>query len=367
MSLPVCVCIPVYNGGPTIRRTLSNLLQQEHRDFQILVYDDGSTDRTAEFVEEIAGRDSRVRLVRGETNMGRGGARNRLLALAGDSLVAWQDADDLWHSTKLSEQLKAREALRDSLADDRFVLISTYSTHKVTRSGPKVKKHTPPEDYGIPYFLGANYRECPFQLQAVIGPAATFLSAGGFDNNLNWAEDVDICFKILRGGFKIVGHPTEQPLAIYNHNLAKARGAVVEAAHAVLVERYREFAAEQGFDIEKVFMRRAANYVAKIYMEHGRFDRALALNLRLLSSLGADEPEQFNQISRMILSIAHESTARFLAANAVAQQSENAGENGPAAPGLVRPLGGGGRPQTRRMGRPAPISKDAAEGSSAKG
>ena len=79
MSLPVCVCIPVYNGGPTIRRTLSNLLQQEHRDFQILVYDDGSTDRTAEFVEEIAGRDSRVRLVRGETNMGRGGARNRSL------------------------------------------------------------------------------------------------------------------------------------------------------------------------------------------------------------------------------------------------------------------------------------------------
>lgn len=325
MTLPVCVCIPVYNGGPTIRRTLSNLLQQDYKDFHVIVYDDGSQDRTAEFVRDLAEKDSRIRLYCGETNKGRGAARNRLLDLAGESLIAWQDADDLWHPSKLGEQLKARAAIAKQLGDDSLVIISTYSTHKTGRSGSR-RKHTPPESYDVQFLLGPDYRGCPFQLQAVLGPASTFKSAGGFDNDLNWAEDVDICLKILQAGFRVVGHRSDEPLATYNHNLAKARGAVAEAAQAVLIERYREFAVQNGLDIDKAFMRRAANYVAKIYMAHGRYERALALNLRLLSGLRPEDGEQFNQVSKMILSIIHQSAAQFLAENAATSSDEVSGQ-----------------------------------------
>ena len=92
----VAVCIPVFNGGRTIARTIENLLLQTYKDFEIIVYDDGSTDFTANIVARLANGDSRIRLVRGGVNRGRGLARNALLELTSGRLIAWQDADDSW-------------------------------------------------------------------------------------------------------------------------------------------------------------------------------------------------------------------------------------------------------------------------------
>ena len=105
MPPTVSVIVPAYNAAAFIQRTLDSALDQTHRDLEIIVVDDGSTDGTAEIVEGVARRDARVRLFR-QANGGVSRARNTGLAQARGVYIAPLDADDLWHPTKIEKQLR---------------------------------------------------------------------------------------------------------------------------------------------------------------------------------------------------------------------------------------------------------------------
>lgn len=100
----VSVIVPAYNAARWIGRTLHNVLQQTHRDIEVLVVDDGSRDDTARIVEQHARADGRIRLLT-QANAGVSAARNLGLRQAAGAYVAPLDADDLWHPTKLEKQL----------------------------------------------------------------------------------------------------------------------------------------------------------------------------------------------------------------------------------------------------------------------
>jgi glycosyltransferase involved in cell wall biosynthesis len=106
----VSVVMAAYDGERHIESALCSVLQQTFRGLEIVVVDDGSTDRTAAIVSEVAARDPRVVLVRQE-NGGQGKARNHGVRVARGALVAFIDQDDLWIDTKLEQQLEtmARE------------------------------------------------------------------------------------------------------------------------------------------------------------------------------------------------------------------------------------------------------------------
>ena len=94
----VSVIVPLYNKASTIARTLASISAQTFVDFETIVVDDGSTDDGASIVAACA--DARVRLIR-QTNLGPGAARNRAIAEARGTLVAFLDADDEWLPTFL--------------------------------------------------------------------------------------------------------------------------------------------------------------------------------------------------------------------------------------------------------------------------
>jgi glycosyltransferase involved in cell wall biosynthesis len=98
----VSVVIPTFNGETYVAETLTSVLDQTHRDLEVLVVDDGSTDRTLQRVREVA--DERVRIA-AFANGGVAAARNRGLAMAEGEFVAFVDQDDLWRPAKLSRQL----------------------------------------------------------------------------------------------------------------------------------------------------------------------------------------------------------------------------------------------------------------------
>lgn len=108
-SRTISVLVPAYNAGATIERTIASALDQSHRDIEILVVDDGSTDDTADRVHAVAARESRVRLLR-QPNGGVARARNTAIAAAQGIWVAPLDSDDLWHPEKLAMQLAALDA-----------------------------------------------------------------------------------------------------------------------------------------------------------------------------------------------------------------------------------------------------------------
>jgi glycosyltransferase involved in cell wall biosynthesis len=100
----ISVIIPARNMARFVAKTLESVLSQTHREFEVIVVDDGSTDDTAKIVAAIARRDKRVRLIRTEP-MGVSAARNLAISQAEGAFIAPIDADDLWHPRKLELQL----------------------------------------------------------------------------------------------------------------------------------------------------------------------------------------------------------------------------------------------------------------------
>ena len=105
----VSVVVPAYNAERWLAATLAAAASQTLREIEILVVDDGSTDRTPEIVMEHARRDPRVRLIQ-RKNGGVGAARNSGILEARGKYVAPLDSDDLWYPEKLELQVACMEA-----------------------------------------------------------------------------------------------------------------------------------------------------------------------------------------------------------------------------------------------------------------
>lgn len=105
----ISVIIPAYNAERWVARTLASVLVQTYGNFEIWVIDDGSIDRTAALVEEIAQQDPRVQLIR-QANAGVAAARNRGIQAAHGDWIAPLDADDLWYPDHLAQQVACAQA-----------------------------------------------------------------------------------------------------------------------------------------------------------------------------------------------------------------------------------------------------------------
>jgi glycosyltransferase involved in cell wall biosynthesis len=105
----VSVIVPAFNAERFIERTLNSALEQTCDSFEVIVVDDGSTDRTAALVEEAVARDGRVRFIQAK-NSGVAAARNLAIGQARGNFIAPLDADDLWHPDKLAQQLATMRA-----------------------------------------------------------------------------------------------------------------------------------------------------------------------------------------------------------------------------------------------------------------
>ncbi|MEO1144456.1 MAG: glycosyltransferase family A protein [Cyanobacteria bacterium J06638_22] len=92
----VSVVIPAYNAENFIEKTLESFLAQTHQNLEILVIDDGSSDRTAEIAQTYSERDSRITLIQ-QPNGGVAAARNSGIQQAKGEFIAPVDADDVWH------------------------------------------------------------------------------------------------------------------------------------------------------------------------------------------------------------------------------------------------------------------------------
>lgn len=94
------VVIPLYNKEKEIKSTLDTVLNQSYTDFEIVIVNDGSTDRSIEVVQGID--DPRIRLI-DQKNGGVSAARNRGIRESRNEWIAFLDADDLWDKIKLEK------------------------------------------------------------------------------------------------------------------------------------------------------------------------------------------------------------------------------------------------------------------------
>lgn len=89
----VTILMPTYNVAPWVKEAVDSVLAQTYKDFELLVLDDCSSDNTVEVVRSI--KDSRVRIVVGDHNVGLSENLNRGIALSNTELLARMDGDDV--------------------------------------------------------------------------------------------------------------------------------------------------------------------------------------------------------------------------------------------------------------------------------
>lgn len=131
MNPTVSIIVPIYNGEVYIKRCVDSILKQEYTDFELILSDDGSTDGTAEILDEYAREDSRIIVVHKE-NSGVSDTRNRALRHARGIYLQFVDCDD-WLT-----QDAVRLLVRAAKEHDSDMVISDFyrvSGKKVSRKG----------------------------------------------------------------------------------------------------------------------------------------------------------------------------------------------------------------------------------------
>ncbi|MDP5030508.1 glycosyltransferase family 2 protein, partial [Paraglaciecola sp.] len=103
----VSIIVPCFNASKTIATALKSLLRQSHRNIEILVADDCSTDNSVAIVQQFAKQDKRIALVQLTTNSGAYVARNTALQQASGDFITTHDADDWSHPEKIERQVQA--------------------------------------------------------------------------------------------------------------------------------------------------------------------------------------------------------------------------------------------------------------------
>ena len=111
----VSIGLPVYNGERYLAEAVDSLLAQTYPDLELIISDNGSTDRTAEMCARYAASDSRVRYSRLETNIGGYRNHNRVVSLARGEYFTWAAHDDVRSPGHLASTVEALDAHPDAV------------------------------------------------------------------------------------------------------------------------------------------------------------------------------------------------------------------------------------------------------------
>lgn len=181
------VVIPMYNRESVIGRAINSVLKQTCQDFEIVVVDDGSTDKSVETVKKI--KDSRIKIVL-QDNAGATAARNHGVLESKGRYVSFLDSDDEWFPTMLENQLKQYKS--DSAIGCVYSDVNVvYNDGTIHPFGPKLGV------YGDAYakILKQGYM-APTSI--VSAKRDLLLEVGLFDIYLPASQDDDICFKLAK-------------------------------------------------------------------------------------------------------------------------------------------------------------------------
>ena len=131
----ISVIVPVYNVAPYLEGCLDSILAQTHKNLQIILVDDGSTDGSSGICDRYAARDPRIRVIHRE-NLGVSAARNAGLAAATGAWIGWVDSDD-WIEPEMFARL-LENAIRENA---HMAICGRYQEYPDRRTpfGPKAE------------------------------------------------------------------------------------------------------------------------------------------------------------------------------------------------------------------------------------
>ena len=293
----VSVVIPAYNAEKTILETIKSVQNQTLHDFEIILINDGSTDKTVELVSTLA--ESRLKVF----NYSNGGlpvARNRGIKHATGQYIAFIDADDLWTPNKLKLQLEALQQHSESGV--------AYSWSAYIDSEGKFLYAQKP-----PFFEGNVYQN--ILLTNFIANGSNILvrrqvieSVGEFDPLLKAAEDWDYNIR-LAAQVPFVLVPNYQVLYRKSSNAMSSKVDIMEKANLFVIERAFQNAPPELQCLKKRSLSKLYRFFTKLYLDYNFNDNNIkqkqanhklkkALQIHPLTLL---EPETQRLVIKLVL------------------------------------------------------------------
>jgi glycosyltransferase involved in cell wall biosynthesis len=111
--MKVTIITPTYNSEKFIANAINSVINQSYINWEYIIIDDCSSDKTVLLVSEFIKKDNRIKLIQQSVNQGAAVARNEGIKRADGKYIAFLDSDDYWHVDKLKIQVEAME--KDSL------------------------------------------------------------------------------------------------------------------------------------------------------------------------------------------------------------------------------------------------------------
>jgi glycosyltransferase involved in cell wall biosynthesis len=183
----VSIVIPTYNRADFLPKTIQSVLNQTYQDWEMIIVDDGSTDKTEEIVKGY--KESGIRYIVHKSNLGISAARNTGIKKSKGKYIALLDSDDEWFPEKLSCQMKIFQE-----KDSKCGVVCT-SGYMVKGSKLICTREIPADlDNFYERFLFENF----IWVSSVLVKKECFEKAGLFDENLKSCEDWDMWIRIAK-------------------------------------------------------------------------------------------------------------------------------------------------------------------------
>lgn len=132
-QVKVSVVMPLYNSERYVAEAIESVIEQTFTNWELIVVDDGSTDKSCEIVEEYAKKDNRIKLMYNPTpNRMPSSPRNIGIQAAEGEYIAFLDSDDIWLKEKLSQQLELFKDKRTAVVYSDYEKIDEHS-HRSAR------------------------------------------------------------------------------------------------------------------------------------------------------------------------------------------------------------------------------------------
>ncbi len=193
----VAVVIPTHNCGKLLPRAVESVLQQTHKNWDLYIVDDGSTDGTQAYLNTLS--HPAIHVIRNDDAAGPAVARNQGILASQSEFVAFLDADDEWAPEKLERQL---EMFRN---DPEAVLCFTdyERLHQDGQRDPSAIAEFPNATEGMVF---DNLLKQNFVLTSSVVVRRDALSRSGlFDHRLRYCQDYDLWLRVARvGKFRLV-------------------------------------------------------------------------------------------------------------------------------------------------------------------
>ncbi|MDX1914639.1 MAG: glycosyltransferase family 2 protein [Methylophilus sp.] len=196
----ISVVMSVYNAETYLAKAIDSVLNQTFKDFEFLMMDDGSTDKSLEIINQFAEKDSRCRVFTRE-NKGLIVSRNELVSFAKADIIANMDADDICMPTRLEQQYAFLCAHPECVVVTSPVILIDSDGEKIT----KYWNHLTHEEIDQGNLAGGGAYMC--------NPVATmrklaFEEVGGLRARFQHAEDIDLYLRLAEiGKIGVISEP----------------------------------------------------------------------------------------------------------------------------------------------------------------